>query len=156
MREINLTQGKCALVDDEDFESVDAFKWYFNSGYAVRGTKPRIGMARSILGETGRNVVVDHINGDTLDNRKTNLRRTTQSKNCINRGKRKSKTSSPYKGVSYVKKHANWMAYICRDNRQHYLGVFKTEVAAALAYNEASTHLHGEFGRLNVIPEAIP
>lgn len=92
---------------------------------------------------------VDHINGDTLDNRRENLRLVTPSQNTMNRGKPNTNTSG-YKGVSKSAPNT-WRAYISFDKKRIHLGSFKTKEDAARAYNQAVPKYHGEFGRLNEI-----
>jgi hypothetical protein len=93
---------------------------------------------------------VDHINGDKLDNRAANLRSCTNAENTRN-SKPRIGGHSKYKGVSWNKGNAKWVAYICRDGRNIHLGCFDNEADAALAYNRASIDIHGEYGRLNIV-----
>ena len=93
-------------------------------------------------------MIVDHINGDTLDNRKQNLRICTQSGNCMNRRKGANKTSI-YKGVTFLKSKKRWMAQIKTKGNRKPLGTFKTEDKAAIAYNIAAIKMFGEFARPN-------
>ncbi len=161
MRTIALTQGQVALVDDEDYERLTTHKWQVfrhRSGklYAARtrtmnGVKVGERMHRVITG-AGIGTLVDHINGNTLDNQKSNLRICTNSENMCNRGKQKDNTSG-YKGVLFKKKHKNpWFARIKKDKIIYPLGYFNTPKEAAIAYNNKAMELHGEFARLNEIP----
>lgn len=93
---------------------------------------------------------VDHINGNPLDNRYSNLRLATKSQNMSNRGKTQANTSG-FKGVSLHKPTGKWKAYIRKDCKQYYLGLFKTPQEAAAAYNRAARQLHGDFAHLNTI-----
>lgn len=99
------------------------------------------------------NEIVDHINGNTLDNRECNLRVTNKLGNNKNRWKWGTrKTSSIYKGVTFNKKTNCWQASIMSNRVTRYLGAnFATEADAAKAYNKAAKELHGDFARLNVI-----
>jgi hypothetical protein len=99
-----------------------------------------------------RSLQVDHINGDTLDNRKTNLRVCTRAQNCINKRKR-SLTSSRYKGVSWHKRGKRWGVSCQVDKKPKWIGSFACEKEAALAYNAAAISLHGEFATLNVVED---
>ncbi len=103
-------------------------------------------MHRQIIGVTGR-TEVDHINGDRLDNRRSNLRAATRQQNSWNSGaqRRRSRTSR-YKGVSFDKSRGLWTAHILNKN----LGRFDTEEEAALTYDKAATELFGEFAYLNL------
>jgi HNH endonuclease len=139
--------GKFALVDDEDFDLVNSFNWYLSGSYPVRslGKRPnrtKISMHRFLM-NTPVDKVTDHINGNGLDNRKSNLRICTISENTIN-SKKSINKSSKYKGVSFINP---WRAYIGRK----ILGHFKTEKEAAEAYNKAAKELYFDFARLNII-----
>ena len=156
MKQIKLTQGKFALVDDEDFEWLNQFHWSVDgSGYPQRAIKTEKGwrplrMHRDILklkaGEHG-----DHINGDKLDNRRSNLRKCTQKENNRNM-KPSSSNSTGYKGVRYRKdkwRTQKWYAEIMIANKKIYLGGFDTKEQAALAYNQAAKKYFGDFAYLN-------
>lgn len=91
---------------------------------------------------------VDHINGDSLDNRLHNIRIVTYSENNRNTKSNKN-TSSKYKGVSWLKESKKWRAAINIDGKKISLGCFVSESDAAIAYNEAAKKYHGEFARLN-------
>lgn len=159
MKEIQLTQGKVALVDDEDFEYLNQWKWYANKlnvkFYArrnVRINKKNAGyllMHRFIM-NPDIGLVVDHINGNTLDNRKCNLRICTYSGNRWNSFKTIDNKSG-YKGVHWHKLGKKWKATIEINKTKHYLGLFHNIKQAAKAYNEAAIKFHGEFAKLNEI-----
>lgn len=147
MKEIVLTQGKVALVDDEDFERLSQWKWHFTKlGYAVR--HHGVYMHREILG-VPKGTYVDHVNGFRLDNRKANLRACTNSQNMRNRPKTV-RNKSGYKGV-FVAQQGKWGACIQIDGRQKHLGFHDTREQAAEAYNKAALELHGEFAVLNQV-----
>ena len=103
--------------------------------------------------------VVDHINGDTLDNRKSNLRLCTNTENCRNAAKQKTANGNPcisqYKGVTKTKSTVNgrnyeyWRAQICVDNKMIHLGNHKTEEDAAVAYDRSAVKYFGDFANLN-------
>lgn len=156
MKCIELTQGRVAIVSDEDFAELAQWRWYYaRVGYAAR-RKRRPGrssivvyMHREIMcSEFGQEV--DHINRDRLDNRRENLRVATSSQNKFNQGKQANNTSG-YKGVSFHKQRGRWVAEIWQFNKKHYLGLFETREAAAKAYNDAALRLHGEFAHQNLI-----
>jgi hypothetical protein len=156
MKKIPLTQGKAAIVDDENFSGLSAFRWRAqksSSGkyYACRsenwkrGKRPTTHMHREVLrpkdGEQ-----VDHINGDTLDNRRENLRICGQLQNSYNRTSQKNNTSG-FKGVSELR--GKFVAYIAYNGKQRHIGCFDTAAEAASAYDEAALKFHGEFASLN-------
>jgi hypothetical protein len=173
MKEIKLTQGKVSLVDDEDFEYLNQWKWCAQKSnhtyYAVRedyssGHKKRIKMHRLIMG-TLSNYQVDHAFHDGLDNRKfieingelkINLRNCTHRQNCINKV---GFGNSKYKGVyiqravrkrkTGITEYKYIRASIRLNNKTFYLGNFKTEVEAALVYDRFAKDLYGEFANLN-------
>ena len=104
-------------------------------------------MHREIAGLTwGDKLVVDHINGNPLDNRRTNLRVCTNAENMRNRGKNKNNTSG-FKGVTYFKFAKLWKAQIKVDRKGVFLGYFKTPEAAHQAYCEAAAKYHGDFAK---------
>jgi len=159
MKEIQLTKGMVALVDDEDFERVNKFKWYtFQShkvNYAVRDIhigkiKYRIRMHNLIMNYSPDDILVDHKDGDGLNNQKYNLRFCTHSQNNMNK-RPQIGGSSKYKGVHFDRSRNKWTAQIWRNNVYFYIGRFKTEIEAAKAYNTKAIELFAEFARLNVI-----
>ena len=152
-----LTQGKTALIDEADLPLVKHLSWHATHSkgkwYAAtnvgKGAKRRLlKLATLLMGSTG----VDHINGDGLDNRRSNLRVVTQAQNTKNRSKQRSATSSPYKGVSWHKhkQHNKWSAYITANGHRKHLGYFSDPVDAAKAYDSAARELFGEFAKLNI------
>ena len=161
MKEIQLTQGKTALVDDEDYEELNKYKWFVcKCGphfYASREGKmvnrkrfPMIRMHREIM-KPPEGLKVDHINMDTLNNQRDNLRLCTHQQNLRNRKSCKGSTSR-FKGVCWDKSRTKWMATIKVDvGQQKYLGRHDSEVVAARAYNNAAINLFGDFARLNFI-----
>ena len=144
-REIYLTKGAVALVDDEDFEKVSGHSWQLHSkGYAVAkiGGK-KIFMHRFILNaQEGQEV--DHRNRDRLDCQKGNLRFATVSQSNANRS---SKNKTGYKGVSETR--GKFLAHIKVSGRDLFLGRFDRAADAAKAYNEAAVRYFGEFAKLN-------
>jgi hypothetical protein len=164
MKLIQLSQGKCAKVDDDVFDLIKGFKWTATRGhktfYAVRGEavapykRRLIQMHRQILGAPPfPRAEVDHINGDGLDNQKANLRWCTHAENRRNEPKRKTKSISRFKGVFYRPKlkKKRWMAQIKVQGRALFLGHFLTEEEAAEAYNKAALIYFREHARLNVL-----
>ena len=159
-KEIQLTQGKVALVDDDMYEYLNQWKWYvqkWNIGYyAVRNIRVNkkysgyVSMHRLITNNYDKNLITDHINGNTLDNHKWNLRICTYSDNNKNRNIAKNNLSG-YKGVSYINQLNKYKAQIGINKKTIYLGLFIDPIDAARAYNEAAIKFHGEFANLNKI-----
>lgn len=156
---IPLTQGKFAIVDALDFDQLSQWKWYARKHhrcwYAERYTgggrkfKARMSMHEAVIGIKG----ADHINGDGLDNRRSNLRPSTTSQNLCNRGKNKNNQSG-FKGVWFRKDTKKWAADITIHRKHIHLGSFLTAEKAALAYDSAALKYHGEFARTNFKMEA--
>jgi len=154
MREIELTQGKVALIDDEDWPLVSQHTWHAAKSsdlwYArttKRKTRMRVFMHRLIMNPP-RGLDVDHINGDGLDNRKQNLRQATDSQNQQNRHRLSTNTSG-YRGVTFHKKLNKWQAGIKKFGHSYYLGLHPTAESAALAYDLKAREIYGEGARLN-------
>jgi hypothetical protein len=150
MREIPLTHGEVALVDDEDFEWLSKFSWRVvddprnNTLYAAASP---ITMHRIILGSDGAEAsLVDHENGNGLDNRRENLRMATASQNQGNRRLNRNSTSG-YKGVS--RRNGRWTARIKMKGRSTYLGTWDTPEEAAEAYDSKAREYFGEFAHVN-------
>ena len=162
MKEIQLTQGKVALVDDEDFEYLNQWKWYAhtskksNTFYAARnslkinGRTKRIKMHTFIYDKNNSEILIDHINNNGLDNRKSNLRICNHNQNQQNKLIYKSNTSG-YKGVFWHKAANKWGSRIGLNCKIIYLGVYKNKIDAAKSYNEAAIKFYGEFAKLNEI-----
>ena len=159
MKEIKLTQGKVAIVDDEDFEELSKYKWQYAGGYAVRaisrafGKLPLTRIHVQIIGKID-GLEIDHINGDKLDNRRENLRHVTVSQNQYNRKPNRA-GSSQYKGVSWYRAGKKWHSSIKTGGKTFHLGYYDIERDAAAAYNKSASELFGEYARLNNIKEEI-
>lgn len=153
---IALTKGHECIIDISDFELVSRFKWRAsNSGkdFYAKGKidkKTDVYMHRYILGAT-KGQMVDHINGNTLDNRRSNIRLSNKILNARNMKKSSKKGLSKYKGVSYSKSSKRWVAYICINNKKINLKPSATEIEAAQKYNDAALKFFGEHARLNDI-----
>ena len=149
--ELPLSKGKVTIIDAADFEKVGHLKWYYSSGgYACRtkkvNGKKRTVQLHRVLMDAPDKKQVDHINGDTLDNRSANLRLCTQAENKRNRKAIGGK--SKYVGVRPGRRNA-WRAQIKTNGKYLYLGLYLTEKAAARAYDAAARKLYGEFASLN-------
>lgn len=155
MKLIELTQGKFAMVDDEDYELLIQYRWQYHksSGYAVHSFRVNpnktdlISMQRFLLGSDIKSRI-DHKDLNRLNNQRSNLRFCTLSQNQYNREKQKNNTSG-YKGVTYRKDNDRYQSYIGVNNNRIHLGYFKTPEEAALRYNVAAKEYHGEFANLN-------
>jgi hypothetical protein len=161
MKEISLNKGQVALVDDSDFEWLNAFTWTaqpsWKNGtfYAAGRSGPnatKILMHREVMGARPGDPHIDHINRNPLDNRRENLRYATSANNNANKGVMKTNTSG-YKGVSFYKDRQMFVAQIKVNYKSIKIGSFKTAIEAAKAYNEAAKRLFGEFAYLNPLPE---
>lgn len=154
MKKIPLTKGLITLVDDEDYDFLSQWKWCaHSSGYAVRseiceGKCKTIWMHRIIM-NTPEGMKTDHKDGNRINNQKSNLRHCTTSQNGANR--QSQKASSIYKGVSWNKKIKRWKSAIKINGNVHFLGWFKNEIGAALAYNNSAKKFFGEFAKLNEV-----
>jgi len=140
------------LIDDDDFEKINKFKWYISRSakdkyYIANRNGQRL---HRLITDCQDGMEVDHINGNTFDNRKVNLRICSRSENSMNRKKSNNK-SSIYKGVSLYKRDMNWVSYIKINGKKISLGYFETEKEAAFAYNTAAIKYFGEFALLNII-----
>ena len=156
-RRIPLTQGKYALVDQDDFERLNKHKWYAvksaNTFYARRTKRAgkkyiAMRMHREVINPPD-NLFVDHINHNGLDNRKANLRPATCAQNSYNRIRFRKIQSSKYTGISWTKQNKKWMVQIRYKGRRIFLGLFEDEIQAAKEYDKAAKKYHGEFASLN-------
>lgn len=156
MKEIPLTQGLVALVDDEDYAELSQHRWCAmhlkpDAVYAGRmiptpegpRRQRQVAMHRVLLGGPASHI--DHIDGNGLNNQRANLRPATLAQNQYN--KRSLGGRSAFKGVHW--QQGAWVARISKNGVRLHLGRFPTEVEAALAYDQAAREHHGEFARLN-------
>lgn len=146
---MELTQGKSVIFDVEDLPKVLAVGcWYYANGYAIHSINPgAIRMHRVIMG-TPDGMETDHINGNRLDNRRTNLRVCTHAENLKNRGISIANTSG-YKGVSFHKLVKKYEAHIVYNGKHMHLGYFDNPEDAATVYKFKAAELFGEFARKN-------
>ena len=162
MKAIPLTHGKEAFVDDEDYDYLSQWKWSLEprrrSCYVRR---KQYGLSRStnvylhqVVAERGGLGQgpgdIDHIDGNGLNNQRTNLRAATRSQNNANQ-RISRRNRSGFKGVYWSRAARKWAAQIGVSGKHKYLGVFSTETEAARAYNLAALMEFGEFARLNSV-----
>ena len=162
MKKIKLMNKKYALVDDEDFDFLNQFRWYAhrdNRRNGVmdyvdrnwrRGGKSFHERMHRVIMKAPKGILIDHIDMNPLNNQKSNLRRATQSQNMMNRGAQKN-SSSLFKGVFWSLWASKWRAQIVSNKKSIHLGYFNSKKEAALAYNKAADEYFGEFAKLNVI-----
>lgn len=161
MKQIELTQGQYALVDDADYDWLTQWKWcvakQYSGYYAVRnfllknGKRSMISMHRQILGlKQGDKRQGDHKDRNTLNNCRNNIRICTNQENSMNQ-KVLSNCSSRFKGICWHKMAKKWQAQIMINGKFKYLGLYNSEIEAAQVYNKAAIKYHGEFACLNLI-----
>lgn len=155
MKEIILYRGEVALVDDEDYEYLSKMKWHSSKGYAIStqrdmtsGKQIKIKMHRLIMNPS-KGLLVDHINGNRLDNRRENLRIVTSHQNAFNLSKVSRETTSQFKGVHFDKATGKWKGSIRFDGKLIHLGYFSDEKLCAIEYNHHAIKYFGEFAKLN-------
>lgn len=158
MREIPLTRGYVALVDDEDYEALRTLKWRVqpsgNTHYAIAnvhnaGRRTTVRMHRMLLSGG----MVDHVNRNGLDNRRENLRVCTPQQNQGNSCKQSDNTSG-FKGVCWDKNKSKWRAQIYLAGKKMHVGYYETTQEAAAAYDAKARELFGDFAFLN-FPEGV-
>ncbi len=156
-KQIPLTQGKVALVDDDMYEflnqwrwfaAFDGCNWYAERNEKIVDKKTIVLMHRIVINALASDPMVDHQNGNGLDNRRQNLRFCVNSENGGNRRKSKNNTSG-YKGVCWNKRQKKYVGYIMKQHQNFFLGYFDTPEEAAQAYDARARELFGEFARTN-------
>jgi hypothetical protein len=149
------------FFDEEDTNIVESYSWrvkikqgsqnyYAACNIVIDGKRTVRYMHQLFLSDAK---YVDHINRNSLDNRRENLRSITPTQNSQNAKKRKKPSTSKFKGVHWHKRSRTWYATITTDYKQNHLGSFKVEEDAAKAYNEAAIKYFGEFAVLNTLGE---
>ena len=162
MKEIKIKPCGSALVDDDDYERLNQYKWYLSqhrySCHVARSEwdderkrNVTVYMHQDVIGKK-EGFEIDHVNGNGLDNRRSNLRHCSRSQNQMNCSSRDRK--SKYKGV-YATRHGRWIAQLCFNRNHFYVGTYETEEAAAIAYNKIATEKYGEFAKLNSISRVM-
>lgn len=158
MAELVLSGGQISLIDEEDLPLVEGRRWRCQNAeggypYAFSGKAQRYVLHR-LIACPPPGMFVDHVNGNTLDNRRCNLRVCTPSQNMANK-KRKSNSRSPYKGIC-LDKRGNWRVAIGPSHRRHRVsGTFKRAEEAAMAYDLLAVLTYGEFACVN-FPHVFP
>ncbi len=140
------------MVDDEDYEWLRQYEWQVDRHNSVKTHAPGMKgkLIHRLILNAPEHLEVDHIDGNRLNNQRSNLRLATSSQNKMNRGPRKDNTSG-YKGVSWHSQRLKWTARVKAGQKYIHLGLFDSKEAAALAYNSAARQLHGEYAWLNNI-----
>ena len=147
------------IIDDEDWEMVKLYNWhieyapatltyYVNTNKCDNNGKQHNLRLHRYLTNCPKDKMVDHINHDGRDNRKSNIRICTHEENQWNRYKKRN-NNNRYKGVSKSKKSKKWRSYINVNTKAIYLGSYPDEISAAKAYNEAAIKYYGEFALIN-------
>ena len=158
-KQISISRGMTATVDDSDFNSVKDYEWYavpgYNTWYAMRweGIRPQrkhVFLHRFLMGVSDSHVLIDHKNGNGLDCTRGNMRTCTRMQNTCNSVKQKS-SAAGYRGVYRDKNENFYSAQIEVNGNKIRLGYFKTKEDAARAYNDAAIKHHGEFAKLNEV-----
>lgn len=160
MKKIILGRGKegFAIVGDSDFKRISKSKWHIrkrnHTSYVVRrqivkGKKKTIYLHREILKLPNDYKIIDHIDGNGLNNQRRNLRVCTQSQNSMNRSLL-SRNRSGNKGVGWYSRYNKWRARIVVLGKEKTLGFFKSKKEAIEAYRKASIKYHGRFANLKI------
>jgi hypothetical protein len=152
---IALSNGKSAIVDPEDYERIKDVTWSVstigNTQYLMSrkmvGRKIAYTLLHRLIMGASPDQLVDHINGDGLDNRKGNLRIATKSQNAMN-AKLRSDNTTGFKGVCYIPKRNRYSARIHANGKKYASAFYRTALEAAMAYKDMATSLHGEFMRV--------
>ena len=165
MKTIKLSSGYECILDEEDYEKFSKFNWFASNKdgriYAYRSKRygPRkenkrltIYLHREII-NAPKGAMVDHVNRNTLDNRRENLRLCNSTENAHNTSKFKRKCSSKYKGVCWDKSKKKWQVMISINKKHTFIGRFETEKEAAIEYNKQAKIHYGEFAALNIIED---
>lgn len=155
MAYVPLTRGKTAVIDAADAHLVGGVNWcavkFGDTFYAATNRrldgKRRVAYAHRDLMTPPDDMIVDHIDGNGLNCRRSNMRLATRAQNVRNSRRPKHNTSG-FKGVSYNRKNQRWQAHIKVDSKSTYLGLYATPEDAYAAYCVASERYHGKYGRI--------
>lgn len=149
------SQGVNFLYDDEDEALVKQYTWCLSKrGYIITSVNRRKVCLHRMILPIDSGFDIDHINGNKLDNRRSNLRVCTHQQNCFNQKKRCTNTSG-YIGVSKMKRVNRYEAYINLSGKKIYIGLYDTALEAAINRDIAALYYYGEFARLNFPKEVI-
>jgi hypothetical protein len=155
IRRIPLSNGQFAIVDAADYDWLSQYTWtMIAAGYAGRNEKGKLVLMHRQIMNPPKGMVVDHIDGGILDNRRSNLRICTRAQNVRNSAKRR-RAASRYKCVGFDKERGKWFARFRYKSMHLWLGYFDDEAEAARAYDRKAVEYFGEFARLN-FPEEWP
>lgn len=152
MKEIQLQKGFVALVDDEDYEWLSKIRWYAhkikNNIYVIARIKKEHSYMHRVVAKTPKGMTTDHIDGNGLNNQKSNLRNCLSSENLMNRGKQ-ANNKSGYKGVWWSTRDKKYCAQIKAKGKKINLGSFDDPLDAAMAYDRAAIEFHGKYAKTN-------
>jgi hypothetical protein len=162
-RKIYLGDDIYTIVDVDVYYRLGHLNWHLKGSnakkfYAVRDVKvgpgktKMLGLHREIMNQP-KGLLVDHKNGNSIDNRIANLRAATWGQNAHNRPKKKN-ASSKFFGVSFHKRYKKWSAYISYNGKNELLGYFDNEIVAAKVYDQAALKYYGQFARLNFLKDS--
>jgi len=147
---IILPRGEFTVVDADDYAMVSKHRFRVRGGYAITTIDGRtVGLHRLIL-DAKPGQTVDHIDGNPLNNRRSNLRFCTHTQNMHNRRKDRGGNTSKFKGVHFAPHVGKWIAKIGYQKKQQHIGCFDTEEAAAQAYDQRALDLFGKFAKTNL------
>jgi len=163
--EIKLTRGKVAIVDAGDLETMGCQRWYVVAPFSPRSyartriassgkTRQKVISLAHFLLKAPKGLIVIYMNSQGLDCRRCNLRLGNRTNAC-QKARKRPKTSSRFKGVSWRQHQGKWVSYITADGRRKHLGCFAGERDAGAAYDEAALKHFGPFARLNFPQEAV-
>jgi hypothetical protein len=161
--EIDLGKGYVAVIDDQDADLVAGFKWYpmktkegkvYAAGWKHLPPGRFFVHLHRLITNAQPGQIIDHVDRDTLNCRRSNLRRATRQQNNWNAGAGRKQATSKYKGVCLCRRSRRFIAQLRHNRKRIRIGYFDNEEAAALAYNAKAAELFGEFAYLNPIPEA--